>query len=247
MPMKPKSTTDKPSTAPRAYATNGALKDTDQEIYDKIYRAIIEQRLLAGTKLGEEALSKTFNVSRTRIRRILLVLSNHNVVELRPNIGAFVATPEPRETRHVFEARRTIEGTIVERVVKRITQEQIELLRGMIEEETTHLRTGNRHAAIRLSGQFHLTLAEISENFILHDFLRELVSRTSLIIGMFGTGTNTVCSEEDHQLLLDAIISGDASSARQIMNEHLHRIEDSITLPQEKNEEVDFAKIFAGP
>jgi DNA-binding GntR family transcriptional regulator len=117
----------------------------------------------------------------------------------------------------------------------------------MIEEETTHLRTGNRHAAIRLSGQFHLTLAEISENFILHDFLRELVSRTSLIIGMFGTGTNTVCSEEDHQLLLDAIISGDASSARQIMNEHLHRIEDSITLPQEKNEEVDFAKIFAGP
>ncbi|MCB2173960.1 GntR family transcriptional regulator [bacterium] len=245
--MKPKSTTDKTSTAPRTHATNGALKDNDQEIYDKIYRAIIEQRLLAGTKLGEEALSKTFNVSRTRIRRILLVLSNHNVVELRPNIGAFVATPEPRETRHVFEARRTIEGTIVERVVKRITREQTKVLRGMIEEETKHLRAGNRHGAIRLSGQFHLTLAEFSENFILHDFLRELVSRTSLIIGMFGTSNNTVCSEEDHQLLLDAIISGDASSARKIMNEHLHRIEDSITLPQEKSEAVDFAKIFAGP
>ncbi len=74
-----------PADAEAAYKL---VKDTDQQIYDKLYRAIIEQRILPGTKLGEEALSTTFEVSRSRIRRVLLLLSNRNVVELRPNKGA---------------------------------------------------------------------------------------------------------------------------------------------------------------
>lgn len=220
-------------------------KDIDQEIYDKIYRAIIEQRLLPGTKLGEEALSATFEVSRSRIRRVLLLLSNRNVVELRPNKGAYVATPEPQETRHVFEARRSIEGTIVSRVVERITDKGIRKLQEIIKEESIHLKSGNRHHAIRLSGEFHMILAEIAGNHVLHRFLEELVSRTTLIIGMFGTSTNLDNSEEEHTGILDAIISRDSRKAVELMEAHLHQIEISIRLPEKKKSKVDFHELFA--
>ena len=221
------------------------VNEFDNEIYQKIYRAIIEQRIIAGTKLGEEALCATFNASRSRIRKILLTLSNRNVVELRPHKGAFVATPDPQEARHVFEARRSIEGTIVSRVVERISSDEIELLRKIIIEENEHIKGGNRHDAIRLSGDFHLCLAKISGNHVLHRFLEELVSRTSLIIGMFGTTNNFACAEGEHSKILDAIIAKKSTKTLKIMEEHLHAIEVSIQLPEDEKTEVDFQKLFA--
>jgi len=218
-PSKP---VTKQQTGTSSQFKHPAAKDLDQQIYNKIYRAIIEQRLLAGTKLGEEALCETFNVSRSRIRRVLLILSNRNVVELRPNKGAYVATPDPQESRHVFEARRSIEGTIVSRVVERVSEDDIQSLKELIAEESEHIKSGNRHDAIRLSGEFHLRLAEIAGNHVLLRFLEDLVSRTSLIIGMFGTSNNLACSEGVHSRIVEAIISKDVLEATKIMKDHLY-------------------------
>src|SRR2546429_7720803 len=63
----------------------------DHVVYDGIHRAILEQRLPPGTKLGEESLSSLFDVSRARVRRILLRLAHDKSVKLRPNRGAHFA------------------------------------------------------------------------------------------------------------------------------------------------------------
>ena len=220
-------------------------QDIDKQIYDKIYRAIIEQRILPGTKLGEKILATTFGVNRSRIRRVLLLLSNRNVVELRPNKGAYVATPEPQETRHVFEARRSIESTIVSRVVERITDQDVHRLKEIIKEEGENLRSGNRHNAIRLSGEFHLLLAEIAGNHVLHKFLEELVSRTSLIIGMYGTSPILDNSRDEHSEIVEAIVSRDLNQAIELMDDHLHKIEELLHLPDRTKAKVDFIELFA--
>lgn len=220
-------------------------QDIDQQIYDKIYRAIIEQRLVPGTKLGEKDLATTFAVNRSRIRRVLLLLSNRNVVELRPNKGAFVATPAPQETRHVFEARRSIESTIVTRVVERVTNDDVRRLEQIIKEEGENLQSGNRHNAIRLSGEFHLVLAEIAGNHVLHKFLEELVSRTSLIIGMYGTNPILDNSKDEHSEIVEAIVSRDRKRAVELMGDHLQRIEELIHLPDQTKTKVDFSELFA--
>lgn len=220
-------------------------QDIDQQIYDKIYRAIIEQRLLPGTKLGEKVLATIFGVNRSRIRRVLLLLSNRNVVDLQPNKGAFVATPEPQETRHVFEARRSIESTIVSRVVQRITDQDVSKLIQIIQEEAENLKSGNRHNAIRLSGEFHLVLAEIAGNHVLYRFLEELVSRTSLIIGMYGTSTILDNSTGEHKEIVAAIVSRDLNQANKLMDDHLHKIEDLIHLPDQTKAKVDLMELFA--
>src|SRR5207244_2351673 len=113
----------------------------DHLVYDRIHRAILEQRLPPGTKLGEESLSSLFAVSRARVRRILLRLAHDKSVELRPNRGAYVAQPSAQDAREVFTARRIVEAHIVEGVAKGLpTPARQRLLRHVAREQAAHAR-----------------------------------------------------------------------------------------------------------
>ena len=90
----------------------------EQTIINSITAAVSEQRLPAGTKLGEQMLSDLFNCNRANVRRALSTLATMHVVQLQPNRGAFVSTPSPKEAGDVFEARRTIERTLARKVIK---------------------------------------------------------------------------------------------------------------------------------
>jgi len=89
------------------------LSEIEQETFRKLVDAIAERRLLPGVRLVEDDLAGIFGVSRERIRRILLVLSQHDIVRLEPNRGAFVARPTYQECRDAFEARQLIECHVV--------------------------------------------------------------------------------------------------------------------------------------
>ena len=80
----------------------------EAHIVDRIYEAVIEQRLAPGAKLSEANLCTAFGVGRMRIRRSLLILASREVVELQPNRGAYVAQPTAQQAREVFEARLAI-------------------------------------------------------------------------------------------------------------------------------------------
>ena len=123
-----------------------------------------------------------FGVSRTIIRRALSRLAHEGVVLLRPNRGAVVASPSVEEARQVFFARRLVEKAITELAVVHATAEDLSQLRGMVQDERDSFSRGDRGAGIRLSGEFHLKLAEAAKNAPLISFQRSLVSQTSLII-----------------------------------------------------------------
>lgn len=219
--------------------------EADAEIYDRIYRAIVEQRLPPGTKLGEETLCEVFHVSRTRIRRVLLSLSNKNIVELRPNRGAFVARPTAKEARHVFEARRSIEATIIRRAAERMAPGQARELRDLVTRERRAQDNDERRPAISLSGDFHLRLAMISGNLVLKGFLEELVSRSSLIIGLYGSAHEPNCSHDEHGDIVEALARGDGEEACRLMELHLVHIERGLRLGDGGSGQVDLKAIFA--
>src|SRR5262245_31620384 len=66
-------------------------KISEQTIADRIFSAVMEHRLPAGTKLPENVLCETFGASRARIRRAFVMLAEREVVVLQSNRGAFVA------------------------------------------------------------------------------------------------------------------------------------------------------------
>lgn len=226
-------------------AVSAKRKPSDDEILERIYRAIVQQRLAPGAKLGEESLCEVFGVSRTRIRRVLLSLSNRRVVELFPNRGAFVARPSAQEARHVFEARRAIELPIVRRAAERADRADIRRLLNHIEQERRAQSGGDRETAIALSGGFHLLLAEIAGNLVLAEFLANLVSRSSLIIGLYGVGGAPNCSYGEHEEVATALANSDVEQACTLIEEHLRHTERGLRLSDEAPGDADFRRVFA--
>ena len=218
----------------------------ESEIIDRIYSAVLEQRLPPGTKLSEAALCESFQVSRMRIRRVLLVLASREIVQLQANRGAYVAKPSAGEARSIFEARRTIEPAILQNVVERISEKEFEALERHMDAEQEAHRLKNRRDAIRLSGEFHTKLAHIAGNAVLERFIKELIARTSLIIGLYGTPGMPNCSEEEHRQLLRALRKGDHEGASHLMLQHLHDIEQDLDLSGRGQQEPNIREIFAG-
>ncbi|MDP5305836.1 GntR family transcriptional regulator [Paracoccus spongiarum] len=209
-------------------------KPLDLLIVDSILDAIADQRLPAGTKLGEQALSDIFGCNRANVRRALATLTAHQVVDLLPNRGAYVATPTPEDARNVFQARRAIETTICRNVVRRATAEDIAALRRHLIEEDAARGRDNRPAAIRLSRGFHILMARLGGNPVLARYLEELTMRSSLIIGLYATAPVTLCAEDEHRGIVAAIEAGDEATALRLLDEHLRHLEAGIDFDRER-------------
>lgn len=219
----------------------------EEEIVERIFEAVIEQRLPPGTKLSESGLCEAFGVGRMRVRRSLLLLASREVVELYSNRGAFVASPTAAQAREVFEARMAIEPNVARLAVERATAADIEALEQHLERESLAHNTGNRRDAIRFSGQFHIMLAQIAANGVMLRMIKELITRTSLIIGIFGAPGVSNCRDEDHARILEAFKTRDKAMAARLMSSHLEHIQAHIDLGAPHSNPIDLVALFAKP
>ena len=133
------------ATAPpaaRAKTERGAdlVPTSTLRIVESITTAIVERRLMPGTKLAEQKIADLFEVSRTVVRQALNQLSRHKLVTLEPARGARVAEPSIEEARQVFEVRHMLESAVIRRLAASITQEQVEALRAHLADEQASVR-----------------------------------------------------------------------------------------------------------
>ncbi|WP_011579681.1 MULTISPECIES: GntR family transcriptional regulator [Chelativorans] len=203
-----------------------------EAIYERLWDAIAERNLRPGTRLKEEQLAEIFAVSRARVRSALAALERDGLVRLVPNRGAFVAEPTIREARDIFFARATIESKLVERLCAHASTGAINRLKAHVAEERAAAERCDRAAAVRLSGGFHLLIAELAGSPYLFEVLRDLVSRTSLITAMYQPRGEKDCGPDEHEDIVSKIACGDVEAAKLAMDHHLDHIERQLNLAQ---------------
>lgn len=219
-------------------------ENVNDEMYEKIYAAILEHRLHPGTKLGEDRLAKIFDVSRARVREVLSRLAHEQIVDLYPQRGAFVAKPTPAQAMDVMEARRLIEPAVLRRLVATLTPDKLTRLRQHQELELDARRREDRRAVVRLSGEFHQLIAELAGNTALSRSMRELSTLTCLIIFLYDAPTAASCRADEHSEIIEAIARRDADRAEKLVLKHLEHIESSLAL-DDSTAEVDLAAVFS--
>ena len=238
------------ATRVRKTADEALAPLSDNDIYERMVSAILDHQLPPGTKLVEDRLAEAFGVSRTRIRPVLVRLANEKVVTLTPNRGAAIAEPSEQEAHEVFEVRRMIEPLLVERFIARATTAHIQSLKHCIRDEEAARKAGDMRRAIRLSGDFHLHIADHAGHATLGRILRELVSRTSLILMTYSTPHSqaredaTACGCQEHRALLAALKLRDAREAARLMREHLERLESQLSFSPSPDAAPDLLQLF---
>ncbi len=194
-----------------------------QGVYRALRRAIIEQALRPGMKLPEDSIGEKLGVSRTLVREAFSRLAIEGLVELKPNRGASVAYPTLEEARDVFEVRRGLERMAAEALAGSLTKTQAAALELHVRQEEAALGKGGPES-IRLAGEFHIKLAEMTGNSLLLRYVQEVSSRCSLILAIYGRPHSSECAVSEHRQLIEALRAGDAARAADLMDRHLQAV-----------------------
>jgi DNA-binding GntR family transcriptional regulator len=211
-------------TSPRSRARRAG--DGPDRVYAALRRDIIEQVLVAGTKLPEGDVARRFGVSRTVVRAALGRLIAEGLVVRASNQGARVAKPSPDEAADILDLRRSIELIVIGRLAEgRVTETVIRQLRAHVAEEKRAMAAGGAES-IRLSGEFHVRLAEATGSPLLARYVSELVSRCSLLLSDQHLPHSGQCAVQEHQALIDCLARGERAAALGEMEHHLRAVAD---------------------
>ena len=205
-------------------------QSSTHRIADSITTAIVERRLMPGTKLAEQKIADIFKVSRTLVRQALNQLSRDKLVTLEPARGARVAEPSVDEARQVFEVRNMLEAAMIKRAATELTPAHIAELRAHLRDEQAAVQRTDVPGRTRLLADFHVVLAQMLGNEALAHILRDLVSRCSLIALMYQSAHSAEHSFEEHVAIVNALERRDAKAAVKLMEEHLHHVERNLRL-----------------
>jgi len=215
---------------PARSAPKTASAGATERIVESITTAIVERRLMPGTKLSEQKIADIFQVSRTLVRQALNQLSRDRLVTLEPARGASVAMPSVDEAKQVFQVRAMLEGAMVRQLCALITDKQIAELRVHLSDEAAAVSRTDVPGRTRLLADFHVVLARMLGNEVLAQLLSDLLSRSSLIALMYQSSHSAAHSQEEHVLIVDALQARDAPTAARLMEQHIYAVEKNLRL-----------------
>jgi len=215
-----------------------------RRIVDSIAAAIVERRLMPGTKLAEQQIADIFDVSRTLVRQALNQLSRDGLVTLEPARGAHVSMPSVDEARQVFELRQMIEGALIRRLCRTITDAQIAELRAHLKAEQAAVSRTDVPGRTRLLADFHVVLARMLGNDVLAELQADLLSRSALISLMYQSSHSAAASSADHVAIVEALERRDVRAAVRLAEDHLDHVERDLRLDPRA---PDLAQILTEP
>lgn len=206
-------------------------------VYDRIRRAIANGDYAAEERLpGENALAEEFDVSRPVIRAALKRLRDEGLVTSRQGSGSYVSAPvkarplafEPLETiadlQRCYEFRLTIEPAAAALAARRRGEADLKEIATCL--QTMRDATERRSHREDADFAFHLAITAASNNQYFETSMRALKDHIFVGMKFHGLSLQTVRGGLDHVLdehtaIYQAILRGDAETAREAMRSHV--------------------------
>jgi DNA-binding GntR family transcriptional regulator len=211
-----------------------------------IVDAILAGRLRPGARLGEQALAKLFDVSRTIVREALIRLETRGLIHSSARRGWFVVEPSVEEVLEAFQARRAIETGIL-RIVDSVPTKVIDMLRAHIAQEREAIAANDIAARSYLLADFHVCMVTAFENHMLAEILRDLTARTILIAALYQSVHDASESCDEHERITDCLAAGDIEGAARQMISHIGNVESGLTRRVDRDPLLDLRLALEHP
>jgi DNA-binding GntR family transcriptional regulator len=129
--------------------------------YLQIQQAIRDGAITQDSLYSENELAETLGMSRTPVREALISLSNEGLVVIESQRGFRLRSLSREERQEVFDLRSLLEGYTARRLALTATEDQVNRLGSLIDEQE-ELGSEDREAAfLALDEQFHLLQSEM--------------------------------------------------------------------------------------
>ncbi|MGE4249286.1 MAG: GntR family transcriptional regulator [Parvibaculaceae bacterium] len=222
--------------SPRAGKANPA---EDEAVYETLLKAIMEGRMKAGSKLAEKPLAEVFGVSRDRVRKALHRLVAERRLDAVPNRGVRVPKPTLQDIRRVYQAHRVFEAGVLLHLKEHLSEELFRRLDRNLAHARAAARTGDRFTSIRLSGEFHIILADAIGNAELSGFLRDLLTRSSIMVSVYEPMSDSTCGVDEHADIVEALRREDIQGAIKLSQHHFFHVEKRLLAKRPASKATD--------
>lgn len=212
-----------PRTRPRDPAREAA--PAAERVYTHVKDAVLDRRYEGGTLLTEGGLAEAVGVSRTPVREALLRLEVEGLIKLYPKKGALVLAVSAQEIADVVETRLLVEEFAARKAVPASPQ-LVSRLEALLEEQRHYSDTGDLATVSVKDRCFHAEIVRHAGNEILsrlYDQLRDRQLRMGVAV-MEAHPDRIAANIAEHGELLEAIRSGDAEGAAQVVRRHVGRV-----------------------
>ncbi|SDO45391.1 DNA-binding transcriptional regulator, GntR family [Lutimaribacter pacificus] len=197
------------------------FKPAQKDAYTLILEAIDSGIYRPGDRLVESELADRFGVSRTPIREALQRLETQSLLA-RDGRSLIVASLDHNQLSELYVVRAELEGLAARLAARHATEEEIRVLRDMVEEDRTLV--DQPKALSRANRRFHKQIHLASHNRYLVQQL-DLVHRSMALmattsIAAEGRGQDTIA---EHNAIVDAIAKRDEQTAYQMLKDHISK------------------------
>jgi phosphonate utilization transcriptional regulator len=188
----------------------------------ELERRILAGELVSGTKLNEEEVAATFNVSRGPVREAFRALESTGLLRVEKNRGVYVRQVSVGEADEIYEVRAGIDELIGRLLAERITPAQVAELRALLKRMQAQAKARNVAEYYPLNVQFHEMLALFTGNSALVSTYKRLVNALHLYRReTLARGPDSFpISTREHGDIVDAIADGDADRAGKLLYQH---------------------------
>ncbi|MGM0943043.1 MAG: GntR family transcriptional regulator [Bacillota bacterium] len=209
---------------------------TKDYVYEEIKNKIICGQMEPNQDVIEKSLAKELEVSRTPLRAALQQLEFEELLVRKQNGRLKVAPLSITEAREIFEIRSILEGKIARDATKHATEKDIYHLKNITLLINKAKKQGLEDDHIQYGMEFHSYLYELSGNKTAKKILLTLNNHINRYrrLGLIQTTDSTENQLDDHALILDHMIKGDAHQAELISQQHVMKSLDTAIKKMEE-------------
>ena len=195
------------------------------QVFEKLENDIITGVYPRGEILTELKLVEQLGVSRTPIREALRRLEQERLIQ-DSGKGSLVLGITVEDLVDIMSIRRHIEGLAAYYATKNLTPEGAQELRQISELQDFYYEKKDIERLRQMDDRFHVTIYELSGRTVIRDTLQPLHRKTQRYRRIsIGDPNRLAKSIQEHKAILEAIISGEAELADQLITQHIQNAE----------------------
>lgn len=194
-----------------------------EQAYGDLKRLILSGELPAGTVLSVRQLATQLEMSRTPVHAAIERLEADGLVTLAPQQGVVVCELSIQDIANHYEIRQALEPYVMRRMAGKLSPEQIALLRDNQSRNKAAVREQRIDDLVKIDAEFHQLICHFFGNDEIIDVMQRLSDKVYHVIYRITQKYPQRASEsfDEHQAILDALESGEAEKASQLVYDHL--------------------------
>lgn len=196
-----------------------------QEFYDELRQRILSSELLPGSAISEVSCAEQLGVSRTPVREVFRRLADEGFLEIRPQVGTFVAPIRLAAVHDSQFIRETLECRTIRLAVERATPADDAALQRHLERQRPTVLGGDYRAFFPADDAMHVELIRMAGREAIWTVIQNVKSQLDRVRYLSFESHDWLGKIfEEHVRLVQFVAERDADRAEAMMREHLRTV-----------------------